>query len=244
MLHLFHQGNSRCNDHTRAPEVYIFLRDIYNTDVSNHRQAGFTSHIPCFCPIIFITVPNSSCGKGMFSQACIKNSVHGGGVFQHALGQTPPGRYPSTHWDRHPSYPPPSPGGHCSGRYASYWNAFLFSSILCFITVHWTHASSLNPTLALRLFLLIWLYFASSKLSPTMQYFCMPYHLVNLFFRTDLGVVQATYWKSSAAHGKGVVKSGRPVTAVTGASQNGSSSSSAARQSGSPSHTYKPFVFI
>ena len=32
-----------------------------------------------------------SCGKVMFSQACVKDSVHGGGgVSQHALGQTPP----------------------------------------------------------------------------------------------------------------------------------------------------------
>ena len=31
--------------------------------------------------------------------------------------------YPSMHWVRHP---PPPPDGHCSGRYASYWNALLF----------------------------------------------------------------------------------------------------------------------
>ena len=52
----------------------------------------------------FITVRNSSCGKVMFSQACVKNSVQGGvsqhvlgqtssgQVSQHALGQTPPQR--------------------------------------------------------------------------------------------------------------------------------------------------------
>ena len=68
---------------------------------------------------LLVTVRNSSCGKVMFSQASV--ILFGGGVSQHALGQTPP-------WaDR----PPPS--GHCSqadtppndGRYASYWNAFL-----------------------------------------------------------------------------------------------------------------------
>ena len=110
-----------------------------------------------------VTVRKRSCGKVMFSQACVKNSVHNGGV------------YPSMHWGRHPladtPHPPagtpPSrytllagtplgryiplagtplgqvhpleqvhpPGryalsndSHCSGRYASYWNAFLFSN--------------------------------------------------------------------------------------------------------------------
>ena len=42
------------------------------------------------------TVRKRSCGKVMFSQARVKNSVHRG-----------------------------SRDGHCSGRYASYWNAFL-----------------------------------------------------------------------------------------------------------------------
>ena len=28
------------------------------------------------CPEELITVRNSSCGKAMFSQACVKNSVH------------------------------------------------------------------------------------------------------------------------------------------------------------------------
>ena len=44
-------------------------------------------------------------------------------------GRHPPGRhppvYPSMHWSSHP----PPPGGHCSGRYVSYWNAFLLSNI-------------------------------------------------------------------------------------------------------------------
>ena len=34
--------------------------------------------------------------------------------------ETPPGRHPL---GRHP----PPPDGHCSGRYATYWNAFLYS---------------------------------------------------------------------------------------------------------------------
>ena len=57
----------------------------------------------------------------MFSQASVILFT-GGGV------------YPSMHWGRHPpaDTPPladtlPPLDGHCSGRYASYWNAFLFS---------------------------------------------------------------------------------------------------------------------
>ena len=40
------------------------------------------------------------------------------GVSRH----TPTGGYPSMHWGRHP----PPADGYCCGRYASYWNAFLF----------------------------------------------------------------------------------------------------------------------
>ena len=45
-------------------------------------------------------------------------------VCQHALGQTPPGQTPS-------------PDGHCSGRYASYWNASL-----CLYFVSWCRSIS------------------------------------------------------------------------------------------------------
>ena len=60
-----------------------------------------------------------SCGKVMFSQACVKDSVHRGGV------------YPSMHWASPPGQTPPwadtapPPDGHCSRQYASYWNALL-----------------------------------------------------------------------------------------------------------------------
>ena len=76
------------------------------------------------CPIF--TVRNSSCGKLMLSQACVKNSVHKGGL--HPPRQTPPSRHP---WidtippGRHPSS---HRNGHCSGQYASYWNANTFSN--------------------------------------------------------------------------------------------------------------------
>ena len=50
----------------------------------------------------------------MFSQACVKNSVQGGG------GVHPLGRHQFL--GRHTS----RADGHCSWRYASYWHAFLF----------------------------------------------------------------------------------------------------------------------
>ena len=73
------------------------------------------------------TVRSCSCKKVMFSTS-ISHSVHGGtgGVHpraRHLNRQTPPkaGRQPL---GRHP----PPWDGHCSGRYASYWNAFLLIS--------------------------------------------------------------------------------------------------------------------
>ena len=54
----------------------------------------------------------------------------GGDVSQHALGQTPPGRPPPLWADT------PLPGGHCCGRYASYWNAFLYFMILSRYSEH------------------------------------------------------------------------------------------------------------
>ena len=93
-----------------------------------------------------ITVRNSSCGKVMFSQVSV--CPRGRGV--HPPGrQTPPGQTPAgkihprqthplgrhTPWadtpplGRHTSSeqtPPPPRDSYCSGRYTSYWNAFLF----------------------------------------------------------------------------------------------------------------------
>ena len=69
--------------------------------------------------------------SNIFTSVC--HSVHREGVCvsQHELGQTPPGTHPlpSACWDTPPCpvhagiHPP---GGHCCGRYASYWNAFLY----------------------------------------------------------------------------------------------------------------------
>ena len=74
--------------------------------------------------------PQRSCGKVIFSQASVILST--GGVCQ-----TPPGRHPlcrhhppgqtTSLLGRHPlgRHTPPA-DGYCCGRYASYWNAFLF----------------------------------------------------------------------------------------------------------------------
>ena len=107
----------------------------------------------------FITSRNEVLAKVIFSQACVKNSVHRGVPDQAGLPprtrQVPPGtRPPQTRhhhprtkqvppnppWTRHPPgtrHPHPSdqtplPGTAVRstfGQYASYWNAFLFVCI-------------------------------------------------------------------------------------------------------------------
>ena len=78
-----------------------------------------------------ITIRKRSCRKVMFLHLSVSHSVHRGCVSQHAFGaDTPPpadlplGRNP-TPLSRHT---PLLPDGHCCGRYASYWNAFLFQT--------------------------------------------------------------------------------------------------------------------
>ena len=95
--------------------------------------------------ILVVTVRKRSCGKIMLSQVCVKNSVHRGGctpsrqtplpLGRHppptdTPGQTPLGRHPPPPWaDTHlPLGRPPSRANSCcSGRYATYWNSFLFA---------------------------------------------------------------------------------------------------------------------
>ena len=101
--------------------------------------------------------PQRTCGKVMFSQASVILFT-GGACIPACTGQTPPGRHPtplpSACWDTPapPGQTPPcpvhagihtpplssacwdtSPGGHCSGRYASYWNAFLLGNVITYI---------------------------------------------------------------------------------------------------------------
>ena len=64
----------------------------------------------------------------MFSQVCVRDSVHkgGGGVY---LGRHPPKADILSQADT-------PPDGHCSGRYASYWNAFLLF-MMCLSQLYW-----------------------------------------------------------------------------------------------------------
>ena len=137
----------------------VFLKRVYygcpksqKKDISNGLQTFSSVYILFKNRVVSqesqrfrtFTVRKRSCGKVMFSQACVKNSVRGGGGV-HPPGQTPSGRPPSPYADtllpgqvdtplgRHPSWAgrhppeqtPPPADGCCSGRYASYWNAFL-----------------------------------------------------------------------------------------------------------------------
>ena len=77
--------------------------------------------------------PQWSYSKVIFSQVCVKNSVHGGGeaVCLSACWDTPPGRHPPPGKTPPQADTPQPPGyGYYSGRYASYWNAFLYFQFL------------------------------------------------------------------------------------------------------------------
>ena len=100
------------------------------------------------CRFYLLPPANEVWGKVIFSEACVKNSVRGGfpaylaghmtnqqgglllGV--PALGGSAPrgcllrgGACSGGAW-----WSPPSPrNGYCCGRYASYWNAFLFENV-------------------------------------------------------------------------------------------------------------------
>ena len=68
--------------------------------------------------------PQRSCCKVMFSQASVILFT-GEGVWQ--TPPPPPGRH-SPQVDTRPGRHPPPRDGYCSGRYVSYWNAFLLIS--------------------------------------------------------------------------------------------------------------------
>ena len=92
---------------------------------------------------IFLPPAKEVWGKVIFSEACVKNSVHGG-LPQCILGFHPPG--PDPPGTRHPPGPvtPLGPGTplsracweirSTSGRYASYWNAILSLTICAFVS--------------------------------------------------------------------------------------------------------------
>ena len=69
-------------------------------------------------------LPQRNCGKVIFSQASVSHSVHSGGGVRGGGGciaRTPPGRCCEIR--------------SVSGRYASYWNAFLFYVIFCCVCI-------------------------------------------------------------------------------------------------------------
>ena len=109
--------------------------------------------LTCMDGELLPTALRSKAAKVMFSQACVILFT-GGGMHLHRCSMdtpppvdAPPPHIPP-HW-MHPPYSPPlmqhgctppplqhgctpSPrDGHCRGRYASYWNAFLYFIFLC-----------------------------------------------------------------------------------------------------------------
>ena len=96
----------------------------------------------------FITIRKQSCGKVMFLHLSVSHSVHRGvSASVHAGIHTPLGRHPPPPSRNPLGRQPPPPGqtpapgqiphpadGHCSRRYASYWNAFLFIRVFPWCT--------------------------------------------------------------------------------------------------------------
>ena len=98
-----------------------------------------TSSFPHKIILSFVTARKCSCGKVMFLHLSVSHSVRGGWCAPPRQTPPPPGRHsqaeprrqtPPRHTyplDRHPLR-----DGHWSGRYASYWNAFLLKRYLYF----------------------------------------------------------------------------------------------------------------
>ena len=87
--------------------------------------------------------PQRNWAKVIFSQACVKNSVHRGeGVCLSACWDTPPGADtpPSRHPPREQTPPLPREADcsirSMSDRYASYWNAFLSDLLIILLTLY------------------------------------------------------------------------------------------------------------
>ena len=121
-------------------ETLVWPRDsiVLANSVTRGEDPNFCANLyTCCTHIVIFTVRKRSCGKVMFlhleGERCNPPGRHPPG---HPPRQTPP--WTDTHslpgktspLDRHPPSRPPPPDGHCSGRYASYWNLFLFSCFL------------------------------------------------------------------------------------------------------------------
>ena len=87
--------------------------------------------------------PQRSCGKVIFSQVSVSHSVDRGCVYPSMhWGRHPPRRHPPRQTPRPGQTPPPRADGYCSGRCASYWNAFLFLYFVCLFIHFFTSADS------------------------------------------------------------------------------------------------------
>ena len=68
--------------------IWTALQEFCMNNVTDEELTQGTCLLSDFkCSLVVITVRNSSCGKVMFSQACVTNSVHRGRC-------TPPGHTP------------------------------------------------------------------------------------------------------------------------------------------------------
>ena len=144
LQHLQHCTNSSSRQTLHI--LYIFYRWSVTTFCPDGHFVVIIRNASMFTVLFFYYRPQRSCGKVIFSQASVSHSVHSGGCLadtppwadtplaDHRLGQThsPPGRHPRADSplgrhppDRHPPGQTPLADGYCSGRYASYWNAFL-----------------------------------------------------------------------------------------------------------------------
>ena len=119
-------NTSHCQHHHEPPTILGKLLHLYNLWETCSHDDFSSSKIVLLTLITFVVYyrPQRSCGKVIFSQACVKNSVHGGCLPQCMLGYT--------HTQTTPGQTPPPPDGHCNGRYASYWNVFLFQNVACY----------------------------------------------------------------------------------------------------------------
>ena len=108
----------------QMPQGPVYTTILFSLKTMESLQNGVATH---FQVTPLLPPANEVWGKVIFSETCVKNSVHRGGACSRGMVPAPrsgawsggclvlgvPGRDP--------------PNGYCCGRYASYWNAFLFS---------------------------------------------------------------------------------------------------------------------
>ena len=149
----------------------------------------------------------------MFSQASV--CPQGGGV--HSPWRNPlPGRHPHRADTRPGQTPLPISDGHCRGRYASYWNAFLFNFSYQFSMPSWYFSFSSVPLappphplmviffffqfhhdFIFSVFRVPWFYFLPFSVPPRFYFFCFPCSMI-LFFL--FSVLQSFYFFCFQCH--------------------------------------------